>query len=79
MREHRVLLKCLDLAIEYELNNVLHSVVLQSIISMCEEFDLATTVDDYRALFDAASSGEEKNLVDTILNAYENSDRLKAA
>jgi hypothetical protein len=79
MRKHRVILKCLDLAIEYELNNVLHSVVLQSITSMCEEFDLATTVDDYSALFDAASSGDEKNLVDTILNAYENSDRLKAA
>jgi hypothetical protein len=79
MREHRVLLKCLDLAIEYELNNVLHSVVLQSIISMCEEFDLATTVDDYRALFDGSSSGVDKNLVDTILDAYEHSDVLKAA
>ena len=77
MREHRVLLKCLDLAIEYELNNVLHSVVLQGITSMCEEFDLATTVEDYRALFGSSSSREDSNLVDTILDAYENSDRLK--
>eukprot|EP00946_MAST-07B_sp_MAST-7B-sp1_P000716 g716.t1 len=77
MREHRVLLKCLDLAMEYELNNVLHSVVLQSITSMCEEFDLASTVEDYRALFGSSSSREDSNLVDTILDAYENSDRLK--
>ena len=76
MRKHRVLLKCLDLAFDYELNNVLHAVVLQSILSMCEEFDLATTVEDYGALFALQSDG--RNLVDTILDAYSKSDELKA-
>ena len=58
MRRHRVLLRCLELALEYEMNNVLHGVVASAVAAMCEEFDLATTTEDYKGLFEGCSSAE---------------------
>ena len=40
----------------------------QAIAAMCEEFDLATTVDDYRGLFQSVNG--QTNLLDVVLNAY---------
>ena len=76
MMERRVILKCLEFCFEYELNNTLHGLVTQAVASMCEEFDLATTVNDYRGLF--VSVNEQPNLIDVVLNAYEQSDELEA-
>ena len=76
MKNHRVILKCLDYCFEYELNNTLHGLVAQAVASMCEEFDLATTVDDYSGLF--ISVNNQPNLLDVVLNAYENSDALES-
>lgn len=72
MKKNRVILKCLDFCFEYELNNMLHGLVTQSIQSMLEDIDLATTVDDYVGLF--SSIGNQDNLIDTVLNAYDRSD-----
>ena len=75
MMKRRVILKCLEFCFEYELNNTLHGLVAQAVASMCEEFDLATTVDDYRGLFVAIDN--QPNLIDVVLNAYDNSDVLE--
>ncbi len=79
MRRHRVLLRCLELALEYEMNNVLHGVVASAVAAMCEEFDLATTTEDYKGLFEgcggagaadgaAAAATEEQKAQAAALN-----------
>ena len=74
MKNHRVILTCLKYCFDYELNNTLHGLVTQAVASMCEEFDLATTVDDYRGLFEATTTAP--NLLDAVLDAYDASDAL---
>ena len=52
----------------YKTKQQLHGLVAQAIAAMCEEFDLATTVDDYRGLFQSVNG--QTNLLDVVLNAY---------